>query len=249
MTIIAALRTAARALAQLVVREAYAHCDTEDGPAVTDGRRALETGNVNHALKWVLPEHEDEVRQAFRRASQDRRGGGEAQEQADLAFLETLVRVHRAGEGEGFEGIKPAGTALPAEVVAADRALAAGTLEPLRGLMPPERWDGLEERFQLARDRQSFDPDDLVAARAYVQAYVSYVKWAEGEEHEHGHHHTAAHEAAAHHDSSHTVAHHDPRHEPAAPLHGDVHHHGDRRRGEVPLHGDIHHHPDGNTRH
>ena len=41
----------ARALARLIVQPADAHCDTEDGPAVTDGRRALASGNINHALK------------------------------------------------------------------------------------------------------------------------------------------------------------------------------------------------------
>lgn len=41
---------------------ASAHCDTEGGPAVTDGRKALQTGNVNYALKWILPEGESELR-------------------------------------------------------------------------------------------------------------------------------------------------------------------------------------------
>ena len=52
-------------LLRLFVRPAAAHCDTEDGPAVTDGRRALETGNVNIALRWVHESQEREVREAF----------------------------------------------------------------------------------------------------------------------------------------------------------------------------------------
>ena len=38
-------------LVGLFVRTASAHCDTEDGPAVTDGRRALEIGNVTVAIR------------------------------------------------------------------------------------------------------------------------------------------------------------------------------------------------------
>ena len=43
----------ARSLTARLIQPASAHCDTEEGPAVQDARRALETGNVNHALKWL----------------------------------------------------------------------------------------------------------------------------------------------------------------------------------------------------
>lgn len=178
-------------LSGLFVQMASAHCDTEDGPAVTDGRRALETGNINHALKWVGAAHEDEVRVVFAKAVRVRALGGEAAELADRLFLETLVRIHRAGEGEGFTGIEPAGTALPPEVVAADRAIAEGSLEPLRGLIGPDRWPGLQHLFDRAMVRKGFDVDDLDAARAYIEAYVTFFKYAEGDDSHghHGHHH------------------------------------------------------------
>lgn len=48
----------------LFIQPASAHGDTEDGPAVQDARRELETGNVNHALKWVHADGEDQVRAA-----------------------------------------------------------------------------------------------------------------------------------------------------------------------------------------
>ena len=47
------MHTLIRSLVESVLPTAAAHCDTADGPAVTDGRRALETGNVNFALKWI----------------------------------------------------------------------------------------------------------------------------------------------------------------------------------------------------
>ena len=108
------------------VRTASAHCDTEDGPAVIDGRRALETGNVNIALKWVHQADEEEVRDAFTRAVAVRDLSPEARDLADRYFLDVLIRVHRAGEGAGFDGIKPTGTHVPPQAVAADEAHAVG---------------------------------------------------------------------------------------------------------------------------
>jgi hypothetical protein len=197
MKIVTILAAAARSLAGALIQPASAHCDTEDGPAVQDGRRALETGNPNYALKWVHAEGEDEVRVSFD-AAQAARGGDDAA-QAARAFLETLVRVHRAGEGAGFDGIKPTGTELPPEVVAADAALDAGTIEPLRGLIPDDRWDELEQRFNVALAKKGFDVDDLDAARDYVAAYVHFFKYAEGEDehHHHGHEH-GSHDHAVH---------------------------------------------------
>lgn len=184
------LTTTARSWAAMLIQPASAHCDTEDGPAVQDGRRALETGNVNHALKWVPAEGEDEVRTAFDAARSARGGDGAAA--AERRFLETLVRVHRAGEGAGFDGIKPTGTDLPPQVVAADAAMEAGTIDPLRGLIPDDRWAELEQRFATVQDKVGFDVDDLDAARDYVAAYVSFYKYAEGED-EHHHHGGHAH--------------------------------------------------------
>lgn len=197
MSILNTLRTAARALTVALIQPASAHCDTEDGPAVQDGRRALETGNPNYALKWVHSAGEEEVRAAFD-AAQAARGGQDAA-QAARAFLATLVRVHRAGEGAGFDGIQPTGTELPPEVVAADAALDAGTIEPLRGLIPDDRWGELEKRFTLALAKKRFEVDDLDAARDYVAAYVQFFKYAEGEdEHRHQGGHHGSHEHAVH---------------------------------------------------
>ena len=171
------------------VRTASAHCDTEDGPAVIDGRRALETGNVNIALKWVRQDDEDEVRDAFTRSVAVRDLSPQVRDVADRYFLDVLIRVHRAGEGAGFDGIKPAGAHVPPQVVAADEALSSGHIDPLRGLVDDERWDELERRFDRAVALKDFDVDDLAAAREYMEAYVSFFKYAEGHDHEHAHAH------------------------------------------------------------
>lgn len=178
------LESLARRLLDAAIPPADAHCDTAAGPAVPDGRRALETGNLNHALKWVPAESEAELRTVFHQAMRVRALGPEAAEVADRLFLETLVRLHRMGEGVGFTGIKGAGARVEPVVVAADRALATGNLEPLRRLVPLNRFGELAERFAVARRKRDFPVDDVEAGRDFIAAYVSYVKFAEGE-HQH----------------------------------------------------------------
>ena len=60
-----AIHTFIRSLIESILPTAAAHCDTADGPAVTDGRRALETGNINHALKWIQADGEAELTEVF----------------------------------------------------------------------------------------------------------------------------------------------------------------------------------------
>lgn len=181
---------------------AAAHCDTADGPAVADGRRALATGNLNYALKWIPADGETELREVFGKVIKVRKLGVEAAEIADRLFLETLVRIHRMAEGVGFTGIQGPGAPVEPVVVAADRALENGDLEPLRALVPADRFDELTARFERARAKRNFDVDDVKAGREFIAAYVSYFKYAEGEEHDHaehvGHAHHHHHPQTAH---------------------------------------------------
>ncbi|WP_424347533.1 DUF6448 family protein [Kocuria sp. CH-021] len=192
-TVLMVLGACLLALSVVVLRpvRASAHCDTMDGPAVQDGMRALETGRPGHALKWVGPEQENELREIFDLARTARAQGEEAREVADRWFLENLVRTHRAGEGAPYTGLKPSGAPLAEKVVAADRCVYTGTLEPLAGLVPEEQVPELEQRLAAVLARKTYDVDDLEAGRAYVEAYVRFFKLAEGEEHEDHHAHTA----------------------------------------------------------
>ena len=81
-------------------------------------------------LAGQLKKDEAEVRQVFADTLKVRSLGEEARKLADQYFFETLVRVHRAGEGEPFTGLKPQGTTDPA-LVAADKALAEGSISEL----------------------------------------------------------------------------------------------------------------------
>lgn len=155
------------------------HCDTMDGPVVLLGKKALAEKNVNLVLPWVLPQDEDTIRHAFDHAQAVRELGPQARSLADMHFLETLVRVHRAGEGAPYAGIKPAGLDLGPAVPAADRALQTGSVEPLVKLLTEAVSAGVRSRFEAARAQQAYEPNDVAVGRSYVQAYVPYVHYVE----------------------------------------------------------------------
>jgi len=157
-----------------------AHCDSMDGPVVTAARAALEQGTVESVLAWVLPQDEALIRDAFARTLEVRRTGGEAKALADLWFFETLVRIHRAGEGEPYTGLKPAGQEPEAGIAAADQALLAGSVEGLAPQIAKHVSDAIRERFERVRALSIYDPHDVGAARAYVHAYVEYIHLVEG---------------------------------------------------------------------
>src|SRR5512140_1636436 len=108
----------------------FAHCDTVDVPVVTSAREALAKGDVTPVLRWVRKDDEGQIRSAFARALAVRGKGDEAKSLADEYFFETVVRVHRQGEGFPYTGLKPAGEVEPG-IAAADAALVKGSADEL----------------------------------------------------------------------------------------------------------------------
>ena len=159
---------------------ARAHCDGLDGPVVTAARAALDHGDPNLILLWVQPKDEAEIRAAFTHTLAIRKLGPEAQDLADRYFFETVVRVHRAGEGASFTGLKPAGRDLGPALPAADRALETGSLEPLAELLTHEMHEGLHAKFAALRAARGFKSSDLTAGREYVEKYVTFIHYVEG---------------------------------------------------------------------
>jgi hypothetical protein len=172
------MASAAAVLALAWGAPAFAHCDTLDGPVVAAARKALDSGNANLVLVWVQPKDEAEVRAAFDKARTVRKAGGEARSLADTYFFETLVRVHRAGEGADYTGLKPAGR-IEAPVAAADKAIESGRLQPLGKLVTERTEKGLHSHFDAVMAKKKYAPDDVAAGRAYASAYVEFVHYAE----------------------------------------------------------------------
>ncbi len=158
---------------------AFAHCDTLDGPVVQTARIALEKGDVTPLLKWVRADDEKEIRVAFQKTLIVRAKGAEARELADMYFFETLVRIHRAGEGAPYTGLKP-GEAVDPAVALADKALETGSEDKLVDVLTKAMADGIRERFQHAKETQKHVDDSVAAGREFVKAYVIFTHYVEG---------------------------------------------------------------------
>ncbi len=223
------LAVLATLLAAALPRPAGAHCDTLDGPVVKTARAALERGQLNPVLAWVRPADEAEIRAAFGRALAVRKLGPQARDLADTSFLETVVRVHRAGEGAPYTGLKPAGQDLGPAVPAADAAIARRSPEEVERILVAAVREGLHRQFERLAARPP-PGEDVAAGRAWVEAYVPYVHWVEGV-------HQAATAGGAHGEAAgagHGAAHGDAPapahpHQPAAPAGG--------HQGHDPAHG------------
>jgi hypothetical protein len=129
-------------------------------------------------LHWVRSEDEAAVKAAFEHTMEVRKLGPEAKGLADRYFFETLVRIHRAGEGAPYTGLTDS---EPEPIIAAtDRALARGTTAELEQQVVTAVRNGLAERFAAARAAHDFQPGDIAGGRAFVAAYVTLTHWVEG---------------------------------------------------------------------
>ena len=155
------------------------HCDTLNGPVVKDARIALEKGDIKPVLKWLKKEDEKEVRVAFQKTLAVRAKGAEAKELADMYFFETLVRIHRAGEGAPYTGLKP-GEAVDPAVALADKALESGSLDKLVDVLTKAMANGIREHFQHASETRKHADDSVAAGREFVEAYVIFTHYVEG---------------------------------------------------------------------
>jgi uncharacterized protein DUF6448 len=151
------------------------HCDSLDGPVVKAAIRALEANDVDLVLPFVYEPGESEVRKAFEQVIQVRRSGGAlAREVADRYFFETVVRVHRAGEGAPYTGLKPAGLSEGPVIPVAERAIETGVvdevLETLCGAVRSEVKRRFDRVMQLQGDRGA----SVDRAREYVEAMLGF---------------------------------------------------------------------------
>jgi hypothetical protein len=194
--------------ALLLSPRAFAHCDTMDGPVIIAAKAALDKRDITPVLKWVKPDGEAEVKAAFAKTLAVRAKGPEVRDLADQFFFETLVRVHRAGEGAPFTGLKPAGTPLEQPVRAADDALESNSVDKVVKLVTEDAAAGIRKRFAEVQEKKRHAEHNVEAGREFVAAYVEYVHYVEGL-------HLAAQAAGAHHAEVHEVApdqgaHHEP---------------------------------------
>lgn len=159
--------------------KSFAHCDTLDGPVVATARVALEKGDITPLLKWVRPADEKEIKTAFNKTLAVRKQGDEAKELADMYFFETLVRIHRAGEGAPYTGLKP-GEAIDPAVALADKVLESGNVDKLVHVLTNAMGNGIRERFHTALEKQKHANENVSAGREFVESYVVFTHYVEG---------------------------------------------------------------------
>lgn len=157
---------------------AAAHCDTLDGPVIKDARTALEKEDITPVLKWVQKKDEAQLQKVFKQALMAAKKGTKDKEESEHRFFETLVKIHRAGEGAPFTGLKPAGEVEPV-IVAADTALVSGSAEELIKLVTDSIAKGIHDRHSRAVELYKHKDDSVEAGRKYVEAYVEYTHYVE----------------------------------------------------------------------
>lgn len=148
------------------------HCDSLDGPVVTAARHALDARDVGLVLPYVPAEAEAEVRTTFDRVLPVRAHDPEARELADRLFFETVVRLHRAGEGAPYTGLKPAGLDVGPVIPLAEKAVAEGSAEELAAFLGDALRDELRARLEVVRSIAAEQDGSVEAARQYVEAVL-----------------------------------------------------------------------------
>ena len=175
------------------------HCDSLDGPVVIAARHALEADGVDLVLPFV-PEHaEAEVGAVFASVRRARELGEAAREVADRLFFETVVRVHRAGEGAPYTGLKPAGLDVGPVIPRAERAIETGSAQAVAEYLTGVLNEELKHRLEKVSALAAIKDQSVPHGRAYVEAMLGFEVYS--------HHLLEALRAPAHGDAGHRAGH------------------------------------------
>ncbi len=176
-----ALATSVAFVALSPASKAEAHCDSVNGPVVRAAEQALEKGDVRLVLPYVQPQAEAEVAAVFQHANEVRKLGGEARELADRYFFETVVRLHRAGEGAPYTGLKYEADFGPA-LAEADKTLETGSLDGVYALLDQTVKEGVAARYHAVEEaRETAAREGTVEAnREKAEAELLFEKYVHG---------------------------------------------------------------------
>lgn len=168
----------------------FAHCDSYDGPVIQDALKALKNENVSYVMKWIEPKHESEITNLFDKTVGLKKGDADIYGIVEKHFLETLVRLHREGEGAPYTGLKPAGSATPL-VQMADNSIAKQDVDTLLGKLGNHIRKVITEKYEKVAALSKVKDNSVAEGRAYVAAYVDYTHTLEAFESvlTHGGHH------------------------------------------------------------
>ena len=153
------------------------HCDSLDGPVVVAAQRALDANDVDLILPFVPPAGEAEVTRLFEQATAVRSRGADVAAVADEWFFENVVRIHRAGEGAPYKGLKPAGLSVGPVIPVAEKALETGSADELIGVLDQIVAEQVKLRLEHAMHLKPRAGDGVAATREYVEAMLGLQVW------------------------------------------------------------------------
>lgn len=157
-------------------------CDAIDGTIVKTAQKAIAAGDVNLALPLVKAEYEEELRVAFARTMAVRKLGDEARELADYYFYETVVRLHKAGAGEPYTGLKPAGLDSGPVLPTVQMVFQGGSVDNLVDLLVEEVRKGVLQRYEhwkeLKAQAAAAGTSDVETQRKFQNASFEFGEYA-----------------------------------------------------------------------
>lgn len=153
------------------------HCDSMDGPVVKAAIEALDSGNVRMVLPYVPKEGEQEVINAFEKVTQIRNTGPDVKDIADRYFFETVVRIHRAGEGAAFTGLKPAGLDVGPVIPLAEKAVETGDTQALMKILCTAVQAEVQSKSNRVQQLKTYAEGPVDEAREYVSAMLGLQVW------------------------------------------------------------------------
>jgi len=174
----AALPVLLTAFILILSQSVSAHCDSYDGPLIKDALKSLESNNIKPVLKWVEEKYEPEITSLFNKTVSLRGGDKEVYAIVEKYFLETLVRLHREGEGAPYTGLKPAGSASPI-IVMADQAIASKEVNTLTTKLDAHLNKVLGDKYNQVMEKSLKKDNSTAEGREYVRAYVEYTHFLE----------------------------------------------------------------------
>ncbi|MBP1631878.1 MAG: hypothetical protein H6Q11_166 [Acidobacteria bacterium] len=87
------------------------------------------------------------------------------------------MRIHRAGEGAPYTGLKPAGLDVAPVIPVAERAIDGESADELRNLLVERLAEEVDHRFHHLLHLKEQSGRGLHEARAYVEAMLGLQVW------------------------------------------------------------------------
>ncbi len=148
------------------------HCDTMDGPIVKMAQKALDEKNIDLILPYAYKDGEKEIKDAFQKVIAIRNTNDSVRKIADLYFFETVVRVHRAGEGAPYTGLKPAGLSEGPIIPIAEKAIETESAVELINTLCHYVEEYVGSRFKKMLELKKDKDANVDKAREYVEAML-----------------------------------------------------------------------------